>query len=449
MADQDQILKRLGVDAMRAPITDWRRTAPWIQIGNRVCVGLALALIVASTFLSVSGAVVAGGTVNVENNYKTVQHLDGGIVARINVRNGARVKEGDVLIRLDDTAARANLAIVTGRVNDFLIQQARLEAERDRADHIELPEAIRSQLKDQEIAKIVASQQALFTARRTARLGERQVLTERVGQIESEVGSLQMQLKARTREHEINQEELKALEPLRESGLTTMQRVLPVRRESARIEGDMGRLTGDIAKARSAVAEAQLKVAQADKEYTQQIVDELRKVQASLAEQREQLATLQDKLARIDIRSPGTGRVHALAIHTDGGVVTPATAIMQIVPEGGRLIVEAQISPQDVDKVRKGLPCTVRFPAFNARITPKLEGAVFNVSAAQLADQQGKSYFLVQVEIGRGEIEKLGLGHDLLPGMPAEVYIETGSRSIMSYFLKPLTDAMARAFRES
>lgn len=449
MADQDRILQRLGVGSVRAPIADWRQTGPWIQFGNRTCIALVLALMVGSVFLSVSGAVVAGGTINVEHNYKIVQHLDGGIVAKINVRNGERVKEGDVLLRLDDTAARANLAIVVGRINDLLVQQARLEAERDRAEQIDLPDAIKANARDPELGRIIDSQRALFVARRMARLGERQVLTERVGQIEAEVGSLEMQLKARTREAAINQEELKALEPLRQSGLTTLQRVLPVQRESARLEGDIGRIKGDMAKARGSVAEAQLKVAQADKEYTQQIVDELRKVQASLAEQSEQRATLQDKLARIDIRAPRTGRVHALAIHTEGGVVTPATPILQIVPEGGRLVVEAQISPQDVDKVRKGLPCSVRFPAFNARITPKLEGVVQNISAAQLSDQQGKSYFMVQVEIAPGETDKLGAGHQLLPGMPAEVFIETGSRSIMSYFVKPLTDAMARAFRES
>lgn len=239
------------------------------------------------------------------------------------------------------------------------------------------------------------------------------------------------------------------MQPLYDRGFASQQRLLPLQREAARLEGEIGRLTSDLSRAKGTIGEARLKLAQSDKEFAQSVADELRKVQAQLAELVEQRIALEDKLKRTDVRAPRAGYVHALAVHTEGGVVQPGSAILQVIPEGERLIVDAQIPPAEVDKVRKGLPAHVRFPAFNARTTPRLEGSVLAVSAAQLSDNQGRSYFTVQVALAEGELAKLPPGHALVPGMPAEVYIETGARSILSYLLKPLTDAVSHTFRES
>ncbi len=192
----------------------------------------------------------------------------------------------------------------------------------------------------------------------------------------------------------------------------------------------------------------ELKIAQSDKEFLQQVVDELRKTQSAIAELGETRTALEDKLRRTVVRAPRPGRVNALAIHTEGGVVQPASPMMQIIPDDERLIIDAQIATVDADKVRKGQAGMVRFPAFNARTTPRLEIRVVSVSPAQVTDQQGRTFFTVQVELGADQLALLGPGHELVPGMPAEVYIETETRSILSYFVRPLADALSRAFRE-
>lgn len=427
--------------------SDWRTTEPWVRYGMRVVVFMCGGLLLFSTLVSISGAVIATGTVAVETNYKTIQHLDGGIVDKILVKNGDPVKAGDVLVKLDATQIRASHAVATQRVHDLLVQQARLEAERDRQTTITLPAEI--DRNDPAIAKVVTGQQALFDARSSSRSGERSVLTQRLTQSKGEIVATQSQLSARKKEMAINAKELASVLPLFEKGYVNQQRITPLQREAARLEGEIGRLEAEMTRLHSAVAEAELKLAQSDKAFAEQVADEMKKVHSQLAEATEAKKQQVDKLERTEIRAPQNGRVHALAIHTEGGVVTPASPLMQIVPEGERLVVDATLPPAEMDKVRAGLHAGIRFPAFNARITPRLEGSVSKVSAAQLTDQQGRSYFTAQIEISAAELEKLGAGHSLKPGMPAEVFIETGSRSILSYFLKPLTDAMTRAFRET
>jgi HlyD family secretion protein len=427
---------------------DLYATGPWVQAGNRVLLGLGAGLALFS-LVTISGAVVANGVVNVESNYKAVQHLDGGIVARILVRNGDRVKEGDVVVRLEETAVRASHAAATARVNDLLVQQARLEAERDRKPALAVPAEVAAAKDDAALARLVATQQALFEARRQSHAGELEVLQQRRLQLAEELKAAGRTLEARRKEVALNGKELAAVRPLFEQGFASQQRLMPLERDAARLEGEVGRLTADLAKVSSALAEASLKIVQSEKELTQQVVDELRKVQAQLAEAREQQTALADKLRRTEVRAPAAGRINALAVHTEGGIVQPGGMIMQVVPDGDRLLIDAQIPPQDIDKVRQGQAAHLRFPAFNAKSTPRLEARVVGVSPAQLADPQGRSYFLVQVALAEGEARKLPAGHALVPGMPAEVYIETGGRSILSYLLKPLADTIAHTFRES
>ena len=434
-------------ETAEAQAPDLYATEPWVKAGNRVLMGLVGGLALFS-LVSISGAVVATGVVNVESNYKTVQHLDGGIVSKILVKNGDVVREGDVLLRLDETAVKANHQVAVARASDLLVQQARLEAEQSRRDSFELPAAVTRIKGDAGLTKQIETQRALFNARISAHKGELSVLRQRRVQILDEIKGAERTLVARTKEAEINARELAAVAPLYEKGYASQQRYLPIQREAARLEGEIGRMTADVSKAKAALAEADLKVTQNEKEFTQGVVDELRKVQAQLAEVTEQRTALEDKLARTIVRAPRSGRVHALAVHTEGGVVQPGNAIMQVVPEGERLIVDAQVQPSDIDKVQAGGPAHIRFPAFNAKSTPNLSASVLSVSPAQLTDQQGRSYFLAQVVLAEGEIDKLPAGHALIPGMPAEVYIETGSRSILSYFVKPMTDVVSRAFRE-
>jgi HlyD family secretion protein len=288
----------------------------------------------------------------------------------------------------------------------------------------------------------------LFEARHAAHLGQRSVLKERREQLAGETRGLEAQLGAVRKQTDINARELASVMPLFEKGFVNQQRIAPLQRESARLEGEFGRINAEVAKNRSTLAETELRVAQVDKEYMQEVVDELRKVQAGLAEQEETLKAHADKVQRTEIRAPSAGFVHALTLHTEGGVVTAASSILQIVPDGQKLVIDSQLAPQDIDKVRAGQKSFVLFPAFNARETPRLEGEVQKVSPAEITGKEGQRYFTVQVAVPPAELAKLPKGHQLVPGMPAEVYIETTPRTILSYFLKPLTDAMSRAFRE-
>ena len=422
----------------------WHSTKPWTRFGHHVVFWLVGGLFTFSALVSIAGAVVATGTVTVESRYQAVQHRDGGIVKRILVSNGDRVKTGDVLLELDGTRTKATRDVVANRVKNLEIQEARLTAERDRKKSFNVP----ANAENENSAKFIAGQQALFLARTAAREGQVSVLTERLGQLQREITGLNSQLAARKTQRSINEDELAVVLPLFKKGYVSLQRLAPLKRETARLEGEIGRLTADISKIEGVISETQLRIAQTEKEFTQEVVNELHRVQANLAEQRDTYIAQADTLERIQIRAPHDGIIHALAANTEGGVITPASTIAQIIPEDDNLQVEVQIDPRDIDKVRDGLPATIRFPAFNARTTPSLDGSVTKISAAELKTEDGKSYFTAQVEIASDELNKIGKRHRLLPGMPAEVFIETSSRSILSYFLRPLTDAMTGALRE-
>ncbi len=424
----------------------WHATEPWTKFGMHVVIWLFGGFVLFTSFVSIAGAIVATGTVTVESRYQAVQHRDGGIVKKILVSNGDRVAAGDVLIELDDTTTKATRDVVAQRVNDLEIQEARLTAERDRKDDFALPAG--TDPEKQQTKKLIRSQRSLFKARRAAHMGEISVLTQRLGQLQREITGLRSQLAARKKEYAINSEELAAVMPLFERGYVNQQRIAPLKREAARLEGERGRLEAQIAKMDGVISETELRIAQTKKEFTQQVVDELQRVQANLAEQRESLKAQADTLARVQIRAPQAGIVHALSVNTEGGVITPASTIAQIVPEGDNLQVEARLEPRDIDKVRPGQTAVINFTAFNARTTPRLDGSVIKVSAAELLNERGTPYFTAQIEIPATELPKLGSGRRLLPGMPADVFIETQSRSILSYFLRPLTDAMSRAMRE-
>ncbi|HMN36580.1 MAG TPA: HlyD family type I secretion periplasmic adaptor subunit [Hyphomicrobium sp.] len=441
---QTSLLRRVRPAEPASP-ADWHSTEPWVAYGMKVVAFLGVGLAVAS-MLPINGAVVASGQVSVEGEYKAVQHLEGGIVEKILVKNGDEVKEGQLLVQLDGTQYKATLAAVSGKVADHAIQEARLIAERDRMDSFSLPPGLDP--GDRAIAALFGAQKTLFDARRAAYLGQIKMLNQRLAQTVNELKGVESQLAARKRERQINAKELATVMPLFERGYVNQQRIGPLQREEARLDGEVGNLNSEVAKLRSARAEAEARLSQADKEYSQQAANDLEKVQTQLSEERETQKAAADKLTRTDIRAPVPGIVHALAVHTQGGVVAPGGALLQIVPTGSELIVSARFQPRDVDKVHLAQPAAVRFQAFDSHTTPRLEGKVTRVSAAELTDRDGRAFFTADVEVPAAELAQLGARHRLVPGMPAEVYLETPARTILSYFMKPFTDMMARAFRE-
>jgi HlyD family secretion protein len=397
----------------------------------------------------ISGAVIATGSVVVDSNVKVVQHPTGGVVSELKVREGDRVREGDVLIRLDATLTRANLAIITKALNQLLARKARLEAERDGLDHILLPKELsRAAADDEDAARAVQGEDTLLTTRRAARLGQKAQLGQRIEQLNEESTGYRAQERAKSREIELIQRELVGARELWAKNLMPVTKFTALEREAARLEGEHGLLMATISQVQGKSSETELLIIQIDRDLSSEVGKELREVDAKIGEFVERKVAAEDQLKRIDIRAPQDGTVHQLSVHTVGGVIAAGDSIMHIVPELDSLKVEAKVAPQDVDQVRIGQAAILRFSAFNQRTTPEIYGTLSRISADAITDERtGQSYYTVRVSVEADELSRLG-AVKLMPGMPVEIFVQTGERKVLSYLVKPLTDQLARAFRE-
>lgn len=400
-----------------------------------------------SALASISGAVIAPSTVVVESNAKQVQHLEGGIVAEIKVKDGQQVKAGDVLIRLDQTETRASLGILDAQLNELLARLARLRAERDGADTITFNDVIKLSVTSTELEKARKGQLKLFASRKKTVASEKEQIEQRVKQLNEEIRGLQSQKKSRRNQLRFLKDELIGLRSLANDGFVPKSRLLALERQAADLEGERGQYTADMARARGRIAEVKVQAAQSESERRNETLTELRNVQANVAELLERRRTATSRLARINILAPRDGYVHNLSVHTVGGVIPPRDPIMSIIPEQDALELEARVDPSDIHRVFDGQSVVVRFSSLDASRTPELTGAVSRVPAASTqADGQTPPFYVVRVSIADGELAKLN-GQALKPGMPAEVYIETGDRKAIAFLLKPFMDALPRIFR--
>lgn len=397
---------------------------------------------------SLAGAVVTQGTFVVDSYAKKVQHPTGGIVEEILVRGGDKVQAGDVLLRLDATQARAQLAIVTKRLDELGARLARLEAERDDREQIAFPAAMLARVDDPDVASAIHSETRLFEFRRQAREGKKAQLRERIVQYEHEIEGLKAQELAFDRGLAVLEKEIASLRPLFEKGVVNTQRLNSLETQAATFGGERGEKIAFQAQAAGRISETQLQILQVDQDFKTEVGSELREVQAEIGGFVERKVAAEDELRRIDIVAPQAGVVHELAVHTVGGVVTPADPVMLIVPNGDVLALEVQIPPKDIDQIHFGQRARLRMLAFNQRTTPEINGYVERVAADLSTDERtGLSYYLVRLSVPAEELKKLG-NLVVLPGMPAEALIRTGNRTALSYFLKPLSDQISRAFRE-
>jgi HlyD family secretion protein len=430
-----------------------KRTATQRSIGLNLLGGLAAVALLAggvgglAATTELRGAVIAPGTMVVDSNVKKVQHPTGGVVGELRVRDGDRVKSGDIVVRLDETITRANLAIVVKSLNEMHARLARLEAERDDSAAVQFPAELLARSADPEVKRVIDGERNLFQLRRKASIGQKQQLRERIQQLREEIQGITGQVAARKREIELIGEELVGVRDLWRKNLVQIQRVTALERDAARLEGARGQLIAATAQSKGRISEIELQIMQIDQDLHSEVAKELREVQAKIAELVERKVTAEDQLKRIDIRAPQDGLVHQLAVHTVGGVITPGETMMLIVPEADNLTVEAKLNPQDIDQVQPGQKAVLRFSTFNQRTTPELNGTVTRVSADLTTDQHsGVSYYTVRISIPEAEVAHLG-GLKLLPGMPLEAFIQTGDRTVLSYLMKPMTDQIARSFR--
>lgn len=397
---------------------------------------------------NLSGAVVASGHFVVNSHVKKVQHPTGGVVGEIRVGEGDRVRGGDIVVRLDATQTRANLGIVNRRLDELTARLARLEAERDDLGGMTFAAELIERANDASVAAAIHSETRLFEFRQQAREGRRAQLTQRIGQYQHEIEGLKAQETAFSEGIQVLTTEIEALSALRQQGIVSDQRLNALKTQLATFGGERGEKIAYQAQVAGRITETRMQILQIDQDLKTEVGGELRDVQAQVGEYVERKVAAEDQLRRIDIVAPQSGIVHQLAVHTVGGVVSPADPIMLIVPDGEDLTLEVQIAPKDIDQIQLGHKAVLRMSAFNLRMTPELNGHVSRIAADLTSDQRtGQSYYLVRVSLREDELAKLE-GLALLPGMPAEAMIQTGERTALSYLVKPLSDQIARAFRE-
>lgn len=400
-----------------------------------------------SFFAPMDSSALAPGVVMVKSFKKTIQHLDGGIVSKILVKDGDLVKEGDTLIALDDAQIKAQLGIAFGQYFAFAAQVARLEAERDQKSQVDfskmLDDGMDSRVQDARLAETNT-----FLARKNSYEGQISVLQQRVNQISSKVQGLKAQEESKKVLATSFAEEIKDLKELLAEGFADKLRVRELERNHALQTGEIAQLNAEIATNQLLINETRLQILQLQKQFQEEVAAKLSEAQIQLNDATQRLNANRDKLNRILIKAPASGMVMGLSVHTEGGVVPPGQPILDIVPQDAELIIEAQVSPMDIDRVTVGLQAEIRFSAFKQSKTPRMFGQVSQLSADRFVDQKtGAPYYLARVELtpdSRQELGKL----QLLPGMPAEVLINTGERTLFEYLAQPATNAIARSFIE-
>ncbi len=422
-----------------------------IRKNLRLASGL-LAFVVVGVFglaavTGIRGAVIAPGVVVVASDVKKVQHPTGGVVSEIRVDNGSRVRQGDVLLALDPTTASANVSIVGTALDELQARGARLEAERD-ARAVRWPADLTSRRADPAVAILIRDETHLLQLHLAEKKGQKEQLHQRIEQLGQQVIGFQEQIKARQQETVLIQQELVGVRDLYRQKLVPLTRLNTLERSAVELDGDVAQLTAQIAEAKEHIAEIQLQIIQVDQSARSDAGNQLTDVQNRLAELRQRKVAADQDYRRILIRAPQAGVVDRLNVHTIGGVIGPGEAILYIVPDKDNLHVEAKVRPSDVDQVKAGQSATMRFSAFNVRRTPEVTGTVATVSAdVHTEERSGVSYYVATIDIPPAQLKRLA-GLKLIPGMPAETFIQTERRSMLSYITRPLTDQFRRAFRE-
>lgn len=395
------------------------------------------------------GAVIAPGRLQVESRRQVVQHPDGGVVAGILAREGDVVSAGDVLVRLDGTALRSELAVLESQFYEVLARRGRLEAElAERTGLRFAAELARAAAADADVRSLLDGQRELFEARRDTLAREIEAMRGKAARIGQQIAGLRIQTDSIERQRALIGQELEAQRTLLGKGLAQAGRVLGLEREAARLEGESGALGAEIARLRGEASGIEIEILRLRAARREEAVTALRDIGVSELELRERRVALTERLSRLDLRAPLGGVVLDMSVHALGAVIRPAEAALHIVPTTSALVVAAEVEPAHVDSVHPGQEALLRFPAFDARSTPTLFGTVSKVSPDALADEAtGRAFYRAEVLLDEGEAARLE-GRRLVAGMPVEVFIRTGERTPLEYLLKPVTDHLRRAMRE-
>jgi HlyD family secretion protein len=431
----------------QVPSTPFHRARGLVAAGTACVAIFIIGFGVWATYAPLESAAVASGTVESESSRKTVQHLEGGIIGAILVKDGDAVVEGQPLIRLDDTKARTTLMALEGQLWDAEAREARLLAERDALPQITLPERLAAEASNPAVALVIAGQQKIFETRRSLFESKVALIHQRILQVREEIVGLKAQEVAATKRVSLANEEMSGLKLLVDKGLERKPRLLQLQRDVAEMEGKRGETLAQIARAQQTIAESEVSIINQQNDTANEVANDLRDTQKKIHELSEQIQAARDVLARIDVKSPQDGVVTDLKVHTPGGVIQQGEPLLDLVPQQDRLIVTAELKPEDINVVHPGLPASVRFTPYKQRRTPPIDGTVIYVSADKLVDKKtNQSYYAAKIRVDEKMLndEKV----DLIPGMPAEVMVKTGVTTVGLYALSPILDSFHRAFRE-
>jgi HlyD family secretion protein len=441
--------------AYRPPQTDLAPISATPSTRGAVWFGMAaLALFLggfgAWSFLApLSAAAIAPGVIKVEGNRRTVQHLEGGIVRELLVKEGDKVQAGQVLMRMDDIGALSTVVSLRDQRWQLLAQEARILAELARQPSVRFPpDLVQAALTEPRATDAVASQQTLFTSRRAANENQRQMLMSRLDQMQAQISSTEGQLRSQQRQLELAKDLVRMSQELMARGLEPRQRMIERQRLQESTQGNIVDLEGQIQRTRNQMEEVTAQLRLVDDQLNNELGEQLREVRTRLVDVEERLKPAADAATRRDVIAPVSGTVLAMRIFTPGGVVKPGDPILDIVPAEDRLVAEVQVNPNDIRSVHVGLEAEVRLPAFKARTLPYLHGHVINVATDTLVDERTRQpYYRALIRIDDDQLAK----HpdvELVPGMIVETMIVTGERSLWQYITQPLRDSFARAFRE-
>lgn len=420
--------------------------------GLWMLLALTLVILVWGMLAPLDSAAVARGTVMLLSNKKSVQHLEGGIIQDLLVQEGDRVNAGEPLVILNDTAASASRDLLQGQLFVARATQSRLVAERDGLEDITFDTDLVEGAKNSEaLAKIIANQKRLFTTGREAQAAKLAILQQRIAQSEESMNGLQAQKQGTAEQNALLDQEIATVKELLDSGYATKTRLFELERHKSELQGSHGQYEGEIGKLQQTIAETKMEIVNQQKEFEAKNSEGLRDAQAQIADLTDKLRAAKDVAERTIITAPVSGIVTGLKFHTVGGVVAPGATLMDIVPQDDRLIIEARVRPTDISTVHAGLDARVIFTAYKMRSTPKVPGKVTLVSADTFTEPNTNppiSYYTARVEVDKTFLKSMEKKIELVPGMPAEVMINTGSRSFLAYLFQPITDSMHRAFRE-
>ncbi|KUJ72448.1 HlyD family type I secretion periplasmic adaptor subunit [Thiomicrospira sp. WB1] len=404
-----------------------------------------------ASFAPLNSSAVAPGEVQVEDSNRTVEHYEGGIVSEILIEEGEIVEKGQLLLRLSPTQAASELNTVQSQLNSILALEARLIAERNGDSTITFPHSLKKQASNNnDVQDLIEGQKALFEARRKGLNQELKIYGQQISALDEQISGLRDQVSSLNDRISSYEEEVADWQALYEERFADKVRLQEMKRELARLKGERSSHQSEMARLKVKIAETESQRVLRQQQFLQEAVAELKDVQTRKFELQARKTALLDRLKRVEIRSPASGKVNGLKVHTIGSVVRSGDPLMEIVPKTQKFIVMARVKPQDIDKVRVGLKADVMFSAFNTQTTHVITGEVTKLSADSFVDEQsGEKYFEARVRITPEGVKRMEEdGIFMLPGMPAETMIKTGERTFFGYLIKPVSDMFKRAFNE-